>query len=95
MVLSGNDDLTVVAGAGAAHCPLLRDAELPSHGETLRGSDFAALRLAIDNITNFFLLAALWICWFLSYCSTHNILASCAAHAISGCVLGLAIIIVV
>ena len=58
-LLSANDDLTVVAGAGAAHSPLLRDAELPSHGETLQGGGFVAFSYAINILTNFFLLAAL------------------------------------
>ena len=58
-LFSANDDLTVVAGARAAHSPLLRDAELPSHGDTLLGGDLVAFGLAIDIVTNLFLLAAL------------------------------------
>lgn len=58
-LLSANDDITVVAGARAAHSPLLGDAELPSHGETLLGGDFVAFGFAIDILTNFFLFATL------------------------------------
>ena len=57
--LPPDDDLTLLAGAGAAHGPGQLGAELPGLGATRLGRDIGTCSFAIDILTNLFLLATL------------------------------------
>ena len=54
-----HDDLTLLAGARAAHGPGQLGAELPGLGATRLGRDIGTCSFAIDILTNLFLLATL------------------------------------
>ena len=58
-LLPPDDDLTLLAGAGAAHGPGQLGAELPGLRATRLGRDIGTCSFAIDILTNLFLLATL------------------------------------
>ena len=55
----GDDERALLAGAGAAHSPVVSDAELASVGAALLGGNIVTLGFAIDIFTHCPLLATL------------------------------------
>ena len=55
----GDDERALLAGAGAAHSPVVSDAELASVGAALLGGNIVTFGFAIDILTHCPLLATL------------------------------------